>query len=647
MTISSTIRILHLSDLHERGSRESEPWRRRRVLGSAWEQNIDTLLDEGPIDLVCFTGDAADWGKAEELASTIPFFEALLDRLGLGVERLFAVPGNHDVDRSIAPDAWEQLRQAAARADALDFARWMAGGTAPPGFDDSWRDAVLRRQGAYRTWLHHDLGRAALDPAAGPHGVLGYRQELTIRGVALTLVGLDTAWLCGDDHDAGRLWLTDQQVLSLLDGDSTAPCLVLMHHPFAELADGAHCRRLVSERADLVLRGHLHETELHTVADPDRQLLELAAGCLYEGHRADRWPNACQLLTLHLDTAGQLRRIEARLRSFSPRGHWFDDDGLYRESRQGRLSLSVTPRTRSDNGDANPFDPWTPAVPPAFQGRREVLRRLDEALGEAHSVSIVGDGRIGKSSLLATWSLQLVGSGRTIRQLSGEGPEGSSAEAFARALTGRACGEGTEQAAEAVASWLAGQPEGLPPVVLVDECDIVVRNVDPRFFERMRGLLGRIVLVLASRHEIDQLYEDRGLSSPFHNRLRLERLALLEEDAVDALIQLGERWLTPDDRALLHQWAGRHPFYLQLLGRCLVDARRRGDSSQSALARFRDEAASRLRNLWTNLQPRERDAVQRSVQGETVESFPLERRGVLDGGRPFGEVLAKWVREER
>ena len=27
------LRILHLSDLHERGPREGEPWRKRRVLG--------------------------------------------------------------------------------------------------------------------------------------------------------------------------------------------------------------------------------------------------------------------------------------------------------------------------------------------------------------------------------------------------------------------------------------------------------------------------------------------------------------------------------------------------------------------------------------------------------------------------------------
>ena len=60
------LRVLHISDLHERGPRESESFRRRRVLGSEWERNLEELLKDGPIDLVCFTGDVADWGNATE-----------------------------------------------------------------------------------------------------------------------------------------------------------------------------------------------------------------------------------------------------------------------------------------------------------------------------------------------------------------------------------------------------------------------------------------------------------------------------------------------------------------------------------------------------------------------------------------------------
>jgi 3',5'-cyclic AMP phosphodiesterase CpdA len=64
--VSWTLTLLHVSDLHERGSREKDASRRRRVLGEAWLKQLDELAKEGPpIDLVCVTGDVADRGQAE------------------------------------------------------------------------------------------------------------------------------------------------------------------------------------------------------------------------------------------------------------------------------------------------------------------------------------------------------------------------------------------------------------------------------------------------------------------------------------------------------------------------------------------------------------------------------------------------------
>src|ERR1017187_1319251 len=73
--------------------------------------------------------------------------------------------------------------------------------------------------------------------------------------------------------------------------------------------------------------------------DPDRRLRELAAGSLYDGGLADTYGNSCQFVRLELDS--DLRPIEAlvRFRSFSPKGgHWFDDNSLYRESKEGRIT---------------------------------------------------------------------------------------------------------------------------------------------------------------------------------------------------------------------------------------------------------------------------------------------------------------------
>jgi hypothetical protein len=82
--------------------------------------------------------------------------------------------------------------------------------------------------------------------------------------------------------------------------------------------------------------------------EPGRTSRQLAAGCLYE---SDRWPNACHAITVYFDEHGRPERYALRFRTWSPRGHWFDDGGVYREE-SGRplwqsTSSSATRRTTS------------------------------------------------------------------------------------------------------------------------------------------------------------------------------------------------------------------------------------------------------------------------------------------------------------
>jgi|GEM_PF-1294958 len=646
------LRILHLSDLHERGPRESEPWRRRRVLGDGWADHLGVLLQDGPIDLVCFTGDAADWGLAEEYAAVTDFFAGLLDRLHLGKDRLFVIPGNHDIARPINKDVWSAVREAAFRTDPLDLARWMAGGPLPMGFEDGWRDRLLERQSAYRSWVRDGLGRPDLDPAASPHGLLGYRREVHLPhlDVPVHLIGLDTAWLCGDDNDAGKLRLTDAQLGKLATDEQGNPLpgfrLVLMHHPFHELADGADFRRRIAPWADLVLRGHLHETEAETWADP----FQLAAGCLYEGHRADQYPNACHLLTVGLDDAGRPVQVDLRFRAFSARGgHWHDDNSLYKDSKDGCLTWTFAQPVRQAALDGNPYNPWVKESPPRFVGRVDLLFKLEAALEEGRSVLLVGDWRMGKSSLLSTWYDKQNGRGREVRFLTGEGPEGVSSREFVKKITGSSkFREGADGAADALDIWISmvGRP-GLPPLILVDEFGAMVPQLEARFLERLRGMLGRVILVLSTSQQVDLIYEHPSPSSPFYNKLELAVIGLLEPVAAEQLIQWGNGLLSAGDADLLRRWAGRHPFYLQLLGRHLVDARRKGESIEGALDRFRTEASARLRALWGALDEKERRSLLGILEGRIVRRASLRTRGlVTEEGMAFGEVLTEWLKEK-
>ncbi|WP_434044969.1 MULTISPECIES: hypothetical protein [Sorangium] len=483
----------------------------------------------------------------------------------------------------------------------------------------------------------------------------------------MQVIGLDTAWLAGDDADAGRLRLTEDQVMRLATGERGEPLaglrIALMHHPFSDLADGAQARRLLADHVDVVLRGHLHATEMSTWSDPDRRTAALAVGCLYEGHAADQWPNALQVLTIHLEdekSAGT-----SRFRAWSDRGHWYDDNSLYRGSQSGELAWELTRERRSgaSGGRAaraqapgtaqrkNPYDVQAPATPPWFAGRAGLIQDLETALEMRRSVSIVGDFRIGKTSVLRTWEQRAGAAGRLVRCVSGEEASGHSLGAFVRAITGLDAPEEADGAADVLDRWALGAAHrDMPPLVLVDEADDILKRFDDRFFQRLRGMMGRksIVLVLSSWQEIDTIYASLQRTSPFYNLLETQWVALLEPRAADEIIGWGARGFGPGDEELLRAWAGRHPFYLQLFGHHLGRARQTGEGADAGIERFRDQAERHLRDLWRALGERDREELRACVKGGVApRRRSLRRRGaVTEEGKPFGRVLIEWVTEE-
>lgn len=402
MAKTHRLRILHISDLHEDGSKGLEAWRRREVLGPEWDRNLDAFQAEGPIDLVCFTGDLAWSGSAEQYALLTGFLDALLSRLSLTRDRLFLVPGNHDVHRKTAEQAWKTLRETMGPAESEGFSRWMAGGKAPRGLDLALRDEVLLRQSAYRAWLRDTLKRADLLPENSPHGRLGYRARAPL-GLPFDVhvIGLDSSWLAGDDSDSRKLWLTEDQVMQLVSDERgnqlTGFRLALVHHPLTDLADGEDCRRRLADRVDLLLRGHLHEAEPETWADPSRKLRGLAAGCLYQ---SNRYPNSCHVLTVTLDEQGRPQCYDVHFRAWSGRGRlWHDDPGLYREAPQGRLTWWVAAPPAESR--------MHPRVADVFVGRREELASIARAVlpdtGTSRPVvvcSLLGMPGVGKSYLV-------------------------------------------------------------------------------------------------------------------------------------------------------------------------------------------------------------------------------------------------------
>lgn len=297
----------------------------------------------------------------------------------------------------------------------------------------------------------------------------------------------------------------------------------------------------------------------------------------------------------------------------------------------------------------NPFDPYIPAIGGSFVGRRNELRRLLTAMETAHSVSVVGDWRTGKTSLLAAFAERARVAGREVRQLNGEGPEGGSLEFFVTQVTGRATPAETEAAASQLSEWaIAHRRDGMRPVLIVDEVEPLIESFGPRFFERLRGMLSSLMVVLCSRQELDRVYASHSRTSPFHNTLEQVRVALLSSREVEDLLKPAEGILTQEDLSRIREWAGLHPYFIQLLGHELADARLNGLPIEHAMDRFYETSASRFRELWQVLSDTDRTELRKLVSDVPVERRPLRSRGlVTPDGKAFGRILREWLQEEQ
>jgi len=308
-------------------------------------------------------------------------------------------------------------------------------------------------------------------------------------------------------------------------------------------------------------------------------------------------------------------------------------------------AAAIQPLVLASSCETISVDPWNPALPPMFVGRAVLLKKLCGAWEQGRSVSLVGDWRIGKTSILVACYERLGKSGRPVRLLRGKSQEGTSPCEFVKAATGISVNSDSDKAADVLAQWARQERRvGLVPLLLVDEGDVLARRFEYRFFERLRGMMDDLCLGVSSRRELDRVFKDVGKgASPFQNRLELHWVGLLEQEAADHLIEYAGAGLSPRARQSVREWAGRHPFFIQLMTRKLLDAPQFGQTADEAFEEFQTEASARLRELWGTLNEREQQILVEAATNPTPNAA-LRRRGLIeDQGRPFGRVLTQWL----
>lgn len=298
-----------LDDLRLFATKDAEPQRGAQPIG---------------LDLLLITGDIAFSGKREEYLRAEAFLGELMKATGVPPEKVFLVPGNHDIDL----DESEPLYQGEIQGRTK--------------FEEYW-PFPKRRKRVFGEALakYRDFARRinlALDfPVEQPGG---FCRQVDIRDRRLALVGLGSSWLGrGGKNDRGNLIVGKEQLFDLTGGvrcpalDGADLKLALLHHPsdWLQEFDRGELPKLLADHFHLVLRGHMHETSLEFLATPGHQQITLASGAAYAG---SRYRNAYNVVRV---TFGGKTHVETWLRSYAKgEGCFVKDVETYAAAEDGK-----------------------------------------------------------------------------------------------------------------------------------------------------------------------------------------------------------------------------------------------------------------------------------------------------------------------
>ena len=299
--------LLHISDIHFRAPNclnpNLDPDRPYRTL--MLQDMRDRVAVLGPVHAILIGGDIAFKGAPEEYKAAMVWIEELSFAAGCPRERIFVIPGNHDVDRAIILNmpAVQNAHAAIERADRDQLERefWTQIS------DQTTAQALLMPFAEYNEFAKCFNCQVYLPDR------LFWRQDLELEnGVILRVHGLTSSLLSGvggQDDTRASLYLSPLQ--TVLDPVVDVVNLVLCHHPPDWLRDQEDADEAICSRAAIHMFGHKHRQRI----TQERGYVRFGAGAVNPDRNEQGWQPSYNLVDVQVTGFGQERTltIEAHL----------------------------------------------------------------------------------------------------------------------------------------------------------------------------------------------------------------------------------------------------------------------------------------------------------------------------------------------
>jgi predicted phosphodiesterase len=353
--------LVHISDIHFHhpicnGQMDPDKPFRTRLVGDVAERT----LDRGEkVDAIVVTGDIAYAGAGEEFDAANTWLANLAERSGCPLNRIFVVPGNHDVDRNVSKTNLT-VRNAQDAILSSKFPEKMLG--------DQFRYIETGRSLLAPLSKYNEFA-AKFGCQLFPPDRLFWSQDLSMDdGVTLRLYGLTSTILSGrkgENDKKGALYLSPLQ--TVLDPEDGVVSVVLCHHPPDWFMDQDYIEDAVQGRALLQLFGHKHRNR-HQLNDG---FARFNAGAVNPDRSEAGWEPGYNLirLTLTRDDNRRFLDVEAMLLVWQTSPDLFrpkqtaDGQSVFRKrlSIRGALPAHTSTRRAAAEGPSDSGAKSTPA----------------------------------------------------------------------------------------------------------------------------------------------------------------------------------------------------------------------------------------------------------------------------------------------
>ena len=245
--------MLHISDIHFKSPECLDPSQdpdfavRTRMMRDLAQQ-VGVL---GEVGAILIGGDIAYKAAPDEYTTAWNWIQQLAEISGCQKERIFVVPGNHDVDRglikrNLPTQAAQHMIASATPSDQ----EWRLGQLLA---DETSGQSLLKPHAAYNYFA------APFNCQIWPAKPFWHQDVPLDGGVTLRIYGLTSTLLSGqngEDDVKGRLYLSPRQ--TVLNPVPNTANLVLVHHPIEWLTDADAVDDVLTTRAAIHLFGHKH-----------------------------------------------------------------------------------------------------------------------------------------------------------------------------------------------------------------------------------------------------------------------------------------------------------------------------------------------------------------------------------------------------